>query len=67
MTDLEKIALFLMRKSESARFDMLMVLIEAMMDQDLIRYREKDDDPEFGEDEDLYWESCGDSLFGENK
>jgi len=55
----EKIALFLLKKSESARFDALLNLIERMIETEDVRYREGDDLCEDG----VYWESCGESVF----
>ena len=62
--DREKIAMLLLKKSESARFDAMLDLIDALFVADFVRYRERDDDPEFGCEEDVYWEYCGGSIFG---
>jgi len=36
--------------------------IARLIEIDEVRFREQDDDPEFGCKAELYWESCGDSL-----
>lgn len=59
--------MLLLTKSESARFDLAIELIETLFLQELINYREKDDDPEFGHREDIYWKSCGESVFPKEK
>lgn len=56
---------YLAERTEAEIRNIAEVAIAELINADSVRFRERDDDPEFGCEEELYWESCGDSLLGE--
>jgi len=59
----DKWRLFILGLSKDDLQTLAINAIDAMLTADMVRYRERDDsDPEYITEEEIYWESCGDSL-----
>jgi hypothetical protein len=59
----ERWKLFILGLSKDDLQTLAINAVGGLLDADLVRHRERDDqDPDDIVDEDLYWESCGESL-----